>query len=219
MNELLTSPGVQRSLALLLEGYAFARDVQAEPSEFAVDLETLATVGGTLNVLRWLLRRGYAEQVLHSPRDGARHHQHKQKPTAFPPGSRFFLTDQGVAIARARCPSSALETIVPGPSTAPLPVWDGVQGKLLFLGQVVKRLRYAASNQRIILEAFHVQGWPPSLHDPLPRPAECVNVKQRLHDTIKNLNRSHEIVCLRFHGAEAGRAVGWKCLSCSNCHP
>jgi hypothetical protein len=215
----VTHPGVQNALALLLEGHSLAQDVRAAPWEFAVDLTTLTAAGGTPNVLRWLLRRGYVElAVVPSRVAPPKHHKRPATDTVFPSGSCFFLTGTGVAVACASGVPQTARLVVPadGPGRVPkataLPVWDEIQGRLLFLGQIVKRFHHAASNQRTVLRALNNRGWLECVSDPLPRPANGVNVKQRLHDTIKNLNRGHEFVCLHFYGADGGRAVGWKLL-------
>ena len=86
-----------------------------------------------------------------------------------------------------------------------MPVWDAGAGELRYRGQVVKRFRNAGSNQRCVLDAFQRLGWPRHILDPLPA-NRGINSKQRLHDTIKNLNRCHESECLIFYGLDAGHA-------------
>ena len=112
---------------------------------------------------------------------------------------------------------SAAATLQPEQPEAALriPVWDNCVGELRYLGLLIKRFRKAASNQRTVLNAFQTQGWPEWLANPLRR-SESVgqaNLKQRLHDTIKNLNRDHQTRAIRFHGMDYGCAVGWRALA------
>jgi hypothetical protein len=57
--------------------------------------------------------------------------------------------------------------------------------------------------------ALEEEGWPPRIDDPLPMVAE-LDAKQRLHDTIKNLNRHQHRRCLRFFGDGTGQGVCWE---------
>jgi hypothetical protein len=209
------NPLVQ-ALSLLLEGYTYAQDLQASPWEFAVEASVLLQGACTPNTLRWLERRGYAK---HGPPNAGkpRERQPRAPGRSSPGGGCFILTEGGVSLARALCPPLALPCPLPAlghphlQAALDLPVWDPGVGELSFHGRLVKRFRRAASNQRVVLDALQRQGWPEQLGDPLPPPDEGdVNVKQRLHDTIKNLNRDQEARCLRFYGTDSGRAVGWR---------
>ena len=57
--------------------------------------------------------------------------------------------------------------------------------------------------------AFEEDGWPARIDDPLP-PAKKIDAKQRLHDTIKNLNRNQKQRLIRFMGDGTGQGVRWK---------
>jgi hypothetical protein len=211
---------VQKALGILLEGYEYARDLGTSPWEFAVDLEALLAAGCSPNTLRWLVRRGVVEHaILDGSASAATRRGQVRRQEMFPRGTCFTLTKLGATVAQGgSLPAGACfagrEAGSAGLAAATTPVWDSCRGELRFLGRLVKRFRNAASNQRALLDAFQQRGWPERLTDPLPRPlAGTVNLKQRLHDTIKNLNRGHEERSLHFYGAEAGRAVGWKLLS------
>lgn len=203
----ITHPAVQKALGVLLEGREYAQDLRTSPWEFAVEIAALLAEGCTPNTLRWLVRRGYVEHAVASA-PGALP-QPESQPDAgqeFSAETRFVLTESGATLARAGCPALGAEPAVP--------VWDSTHGELRFLGRLVRHFRNTASNQRAVLDAFEGQGWPAWLNDPLPRSdGQRINLKRRLHDTIKNLNRGHETRCLHFYGADAGRAVGWKQLT------
>ena len=89
------------------------------------------------------------------------------------------------------------------------PTWDCDRQELRLGHQVVKEFKLHSPNQVTILTAFEEEGWPPRVDDPLPPRAE-IDVKQRLHDTIKSLNRSQKIQLIRFRGDGTGQGVRWE---------
>jgi hypothetical protein len=89
------------------------------------------------------------------------------------------------------------------------PRWDPLRRELTVGGQIVKRFRLPAPNQEAIIMAFEEEGWPPAILDPLP-PADEQNGRQRLHDTIKALNRSRLARVIRFLGDGTGEGVLWE---------
>jgi hypothetical protein len=89
------------------------------------------------------------------------------------------------------------------------PHWDSLRRELTLDGQVVKRFRVPARNQETVLMAFEEEGWPAVVLDPLP-PQDEQDGKQRLHDTIKSLNRSRLARVIRFSGDGTGEGVLWE---------
>jgi hypothetical protein len=73
----------------------------------------------------------------------------------------------------------------------------------------VKRFRQPAPSQETILATFEEEGWPPHIDDPLP-PQPGQLPKQRLHETITNLNRHQQNRLLHFLGDGTGRGVCWQ---------
>jgi hypothetical protein len=64
-------------------------------------------------------------------------------------------------------------------------------------------------NQELVLAAFEEERWPRRILDPLsPQPFH--DVKRRLSDTIKFLNRRQENEFIRFHGDGSGEGVIWE---------
>lgn len=88
-----------------------------------------------------------------------------------------------------------------------LPVWSEDLRELRFRGKLVKRYKQPATDQVLILQAFHEQGWPPSIDDPLP-PKPGRDPKERLHDVINHLNRKQRV--LHFFGLGTGTKIGWE---------
>lgn len=90
-----------------------------------------------------------------------------------------------------------------------VPAWDAERRELRVCGALVKRFKWPAANQEIVLAAFEEEGWPSRIDDPLPVEAEQ-DPKRRLHDTIKCLNRKQERPLLHFRGDGTGEGVVWE---------
>src|SRR5262249_39088770 len=141
-HRLLNTPGVLRSLAVLLEGQEYAEDLRASPWDFAAELEAVLRAGGGGHPPAWLGRRGYAGPP---PPDGgpAPTPRRAGGPAGvrFPKGTCFVLTAAGARAARALAAAAhlapeqaALPTADGGPQ---VPVWDAELGVLRYRGQVV----------------------------------------------------------------------------------
>jgi hypothetical protein len=74
----------------------------------------------------------------------------------------------------------------------------------------LKRFRQPAGNQELVLCAAEEVVWDRWFDDPLPR-RPGTNPKQRLHDTIKDLNRRQLRPLIHFEGDGTGQRVGWGC--------
>lgn len=73
---------------------------------------------------------------------------------------------------------------------------------------VVKRFQRTAPNQELVLAAFEEHGWPERVDDPLPGDADLV-AQERLHDTIKCLNRGVRPRLIHFRGDGTGKRILW----------
>jgi hypothetical protein len=91
------------------------------------------------------------------------------------------------------------------------PCWDGERRVLWWRGRVVKELRREAPGQEPVLAAFEARGWPERVDDPLEDEVG-VDPKQRLRDTVKNLNRGLPRATIRFHTDGTGRRLVWEAL-------
>jgi hypothetical protein len=215
----LTHLSVQRVLGVLLEGYECAHDLQVPLWEFGTEPRLLLACGCSPHILRWLVQKGYAEERVRAGPGARAARCPPANGRKLPEETCLVLTDLGAAVARQGC-SGPLSGHLGDPlSQFPegerpeTPVWDEGSGELRFRGWLVKRFRNLASNQRSILDAFQTHGWPERLADPLREGGGAGgNMKQRLHDAIKNLNRGHQARCLHFYGAGSGRVVGWRSL-------
>lgn len=89
----------------------------------------------------------------------------------------------------------------------PKPSWDSERRELLFRGVVCKRFRQPAPNQCRVLDAFEESGWPPCIDDPIP-PSADVDRRQRLADTVRQLNKNNGMIQFEMAGTTEG--VIWK---------
>jgi hypothetical protein len=94
-----------------------------------------------------------------------------------------------------------------------LPVWDPERKELRLGVRLLKDFRQPAPNQTAILNAFQKKRW--RVHrvaDPLPPffGNDLAAAKQRLHETIKNLNRGIPRGTIRFRGDGTGLGILWE---------
>jgi len=88
------------------------------------------------------------------------------------------------------------------------PHWDDAKSTLTYKGQVVKKFKQPAKNQKPVLAAFETAGWPSRIADPLP--SNYHNPK-RLGDTVDQLNQYHITPNLMHFGMDGENAgVLWK---------
>ena len=93
------------------------------------------------------------------------------------------------------------------------PSWDRNDATLYFGDQIVKRFRRASPNQELLLEAFEEQRVSRKrIDDPLRR-ARGIKPKQRLRDTIRWLNRDHEVNLLLFCSDGTGEGARWRAVA------
>ena len=113
-----------------------------------------------------------------------------------------LLTDAGVRFVQALRQHA-------GPA---LPDWDPDRRQLRLRGRVLKEFRQPAPNQITVLSAFQAGGWARRIADPLPPffGNDSSAAQQRLHETIKNLNRGLPPGTVRFRGDGSGRGVLWE---------
>lgn len=195
----------------LLKAYRYAVDSSVCAWQFALPDNALRQCGMSESDLRWLLQKSYAECRLEITRPGDEErvfavdasHSHLMQ-------GCFVLTDLGFRSLQSiatECSCNGADKQVQSPSRV-LPHWDAVRHELRFSGVLIKRFRTPAPNQEKILEAFQEENWTPRIDDPLA-PIADQNPKQRLHDTIRSLNRAQQSPLLRFAGDGTGEGVLW----------
>ncbi len=210
-----------RGIALLVEAREYARLVQRDIWDFAVELSSLQAAGLTNSEIRCLLCMGYIkhvrEQVDSSSADARRFCE--ERFLTFCDQSCFALTEEGAAafasLPLPAAPPGLVSTACGQPGDTPqtasplIPVWDGERQELRVGGRLVKQFKLPSPNQEMVLSSFQEESWPPRIDDPLP-PVADILPKRRLHDTIKSLNRSQKCRLIRFLGDGSGEGVRWE---------
>lgn len=209
---------LQGAFAALLEALEYADDAGASPWDFAVSIRHLKRLGLVENDLRWLVRKGYV--------------QHRREVTVPGEDGRAFRSTGDLTFCRRTClvlteagalkahsltddqletADAAEEPQAPNASIEqdPTPHWDAEKRELRIDGKMVKRFKWRAENQEIVLCAFQEEGWPSRIDDPLPPHAEQ-DSKRRLSDTIKCLNRKQTHELIHFRGDGTGEGVVWE---------
>ncbi|MCA9166647.1 MAG: hypothetical protein KDB23_03220 [Planctomycetales bacterium] len=218
-------------LNLLLQTSSYTADLNCDPWDLAVERGELLKLGVTISDMRWLVCKGWVEvgRELTLPGDPNRSFR-RCKGLSIPRRACFILTTSGREIVdeylarpavAGRTDNSDVQqerSIVPtqqsvSPEAPPvpdvLPKWDADRHELSLNGEIVKCFKLPSQNQEAVLMAFHEEGWPARIDDPLPPVAE-VDPKRRLQDTIKSLNRCQKSRCIRFSGDGTGEGVLWR---------
>lgn len=212
------TPGFNAALALLLEACESAQELGHDVWDFALEIQSLRDVGLSNSNLRWLLCKGYVQNATEvvGPEAGQRAYQDAST-LAFNDRTCFVLTEAGLGLARP-IGRPALRIIEPSPAGTAAsslslvegvpPRWDAARRELRLADQLVKQFKLPVPNQETILAVFEEEGWPPRIDDPLPNDP-LQDPKQRLHDTIKSLNRHQINRLIFFRGDGSGSGVRW----------
>jgi hypothetical protein len=214
------APSIQAGLAILSEAVHCAQEFQRDVWDFAVEVHSLRGAGLRDSTLRWLLCKGYAEHAVETTRPHALRRTFRRGGSLmFCDRSCIILTPAGAALAGE---PGSFPRVFGGPGKGPVllprradrpeaPQWDAGCRELRWGAMLVKCFREPALNQELILAAFEEEGWPAHIDDPLPSDGYC-DPKQRLHDTIKRLNRHQVNHLIRFRGDGCGCGVRWEPL-------
>ena len=209
-------------LLLLLRGHEFAEALHCSDWDFALEISALSRLGLSRMDLRWLVLKGYlthAKEVTRSCASG-REFSPSGKLT-FGPRTCFLLTPAGATLARAlrdflsgTLPATDAAGVTPEREKAARqsefrPCWDCDRRELRVAGQIVKQFKVRSPNQETVLMAFQEEKWPSRIDDPLPGHPD-MDAKQRLHDTIRSLNRNQKERLIRFKGDGKGEGVIWE---------
>src|SRR5262249_8797989 len=94
-----------------------------------------------------------------------------------------------------------------------LPYWDTGERRLWLATNLLREFRQPATNQMAVLDAFQARGWTERhVSNPLPREAHETEAEaqERLHETIKSLNKGMPPGTIRFRGDGSGAGVWWE---------
>jgi len=135
---------------------------------------------------------------------------------------RLLLTEEGLSYIRHRLAPKAKSLrvlgaggprLVPARAPFPVPFWDA-GSRCLWLGErLLKQFRQPAPNQTRLLDVFQEQGWHNThIDDPLlVLDGETEeDAKRRLHETVKNLNRTLPPGSIWFRGDGTGQGATWE---------
>ena len=86
-------------------------------------------------------------------------------------------------------------------------MWDPEQSLLTFGGERARVVARRAVNLIPVLDSFQRAGWPVRIDDPLADPKAPSKDVQRLHETIKSLNKNIELI--EFHADGRGKGITW----------
>lgn len=207
---------VRAALGHLLEAYCYARDLDANPWEFAIELSGLRRLQLSNSDLRWLVGSGLLEHGIEVTLGGEaeRSFQHPSR-LLFSKKTCFVLSSAGAEMAANLAPGASpiLATngvaattpalgIAAPPSQQP-PRWDRDLNELRVGQALVKCFKIPSPCEEAVLAAFEELSWPERIDDPLP-PCES------LAETIELLNRSQKQPLLRFLGDGAGQGIRWE---------
>jgi len=214
------APRIQTGFDILTEAFGCARELQRDVWDFAVEVHSLRGAGLSDSNLRWLLCKGYATHAIETtPARALQRTFRRAGSLVFSDRSCFVLTAAGANFAGQLCSTPrALGGPRPSPASSPRPaVWSAVPRwnaechELRWGAKLVKQFREPARNQELILAAFDEEGWPSHMDDPLPNNSNS-DSKERLHDTIKRLNRHQVNRLIQFRGDGSGSGIIWEAL-------
>jgi len=89
------------------------------------------------------------------------------------------------------------------------PHWHAATSTLSYNGEVVKRFKQPAQNQKTVIAAFEAQGWPTKIADPFGTQRNTVAATKRLNDTVRSLNKKQSSKLIHFEADGTGKAIIW----------
>jgi hypothetical protein len=214
------SGGIRAALALLKRALDCAKDAQAPPWDFALEINQLYAAGLKITDLRWMVAKEFVEHADETSAYGDGHR-------SFTPGRGFnflpttcvFLTTRGAALAACE---NVVSPEIPGRNgkfqtqASPKPHWDAARRELSLGARMVKQFHVPARNQELILSAFQEESWPESIVDPLADEFDA-DTKTRLNDVVYRLNHKQLEYLIHFHVNRHGTSVGWALRNPTTC--
>jgi hypothetical protein len=203
------SAAILTALSLLKRARDAAQELHLDPWEFAVTLAQLIVAGLSCDDVRGLVVAGLVECA-----DERRRTRENQRAFQIDANAGlsartcFILTPTGERFLK-RWDNQLPATGNDAPPALLTPQWDTDRRKLWYREQLVKWYRQPAELQETILTAFEEDGWPPRMDDPLPM-VDGIVPRERLHDTLKRLNRDQVTPLLLFRRDGSGEGVTWE---------
>ena len=158
-NDLPISGGIRAALALLQHALDCAKDAQAPPWDFALEIGQLYAAGLTITDLRWMVVKEFVEHADETSVHGNEHRSFTPgRGLNFVPTTCVLLTIKGAALAARENAASPDE--IPGangksrPEASLKPQWDAARRELSLGGRMVKQFHVPARNQELICQRF-----------------------------------------------------------------
>jgi hypothetical protein len=213
-------------LEILFRAHCYAVDTGSDDWDFAVEIGELERAGLSKSEFRWLLAHGYADHAEEVTLPDSEVRQFKPLGKhQFTDATCFVLREKGLAFVEgdgAPHLRSSSDVVVRSADVEESnemgngqltrgrkPIWDSTEKELWLEGLIVKRFRWPAPNQELLLDVFEEESWPRRIDDPLSKVPEQ-DPRRRLHDTIKCLNRNQQNRLIRFRGDGSGEGVAWE---------
>ena len=219
----LDQPRCFAAIELLRRAWLYAEDTNRDLWDFAVEACELEKTGLTVTDFRWLTCKEYVRHGSELTSPGSLTRTFREcNGLKYESSTCFVLTKSGFDFANSilDAPQSLCDRVSPresssgsagdnGRNECSRPHWDCDSRELRFQGRLVKQFKVPSPNQEIVIMSFQEEGWPTCIDDPLPHQAGR-DPKQRLHDTIRSLNRNQKNCMLRFKGNGTGQGILWQ---------
>ena len=220
-DEFRLSSSIRDALDALYRSGLYAKDLDCDRWDFAIEMDRLLTLGLSKCELRWLLAKGYLEcaREADSDRHGVRSFSDVGNRVlvgetcfvlSFTGEQRVHdLIERGQSLSLVVLPTTAIVN----PDALVRPCWNRQRRTLKVGDAIVKHYRVPAGNQEVILDTLEEDGWPDRIDDPLtPFPQQ--DPKRRLQSAIMCLNRNQRLPLLRFRGDGSGTGILWEHVAC-----
>lgn len=194
-----------------------ADDCDCKRHEFSVNRNDLSEMGLRSEELKWLQIKDIVQEAECSIGSLEIENHRSDYTVASDMNAMFVISDLGLELfeeqlsadARRRASESDIDHGSQFAQRHVKPSWDNERHELCLAGKIVKKFKWRAANQEMILLAFEEEGWPAHIDDPLPQQAK-IDPKRRLADAIKSLNRHQKLPLVRFCGDGTGEGVLWE---------
>jgi hypothetical protein len=208
-------PRMMAAFGQLLKAHRYARDVNSDVWDFAVEIDEFQKIGLNTTDLRWLTSQGLVAHAHETSvyGDDRRSFDH-ERGAVFSKRSCFVLTPDGVRRVRRirRHADRRDDARGPQPQNGH-PVWDEQRHELRLGGVLIKRYKLRSPNQEAVLSKFEQQGWPSRICDPLDGCHTHDGLRRRLQNTITSLNRNQKCRLIVFKGDGTGHGIVWEALA------